>query len=149
MNKYDQERIDMITVMLMYITKLPAMRISTYVKKTKTYANILSGDEPTLYDSYAANLMEIASEWKEKQNIPPILRSITAEQVNASNTWLRSNEVSDAAQARLLLPQRQKFRRALKQRKALSTNGRSTSVTLKKVPKQRAKRSTSYKATSH
>lgn len=135
MNKYDRERIDMITVMVMYITKLPAKRISPYMRKTKTYSNILRGDEITLYDSYAANLMDMAGEWKEKEKVPPVLRNITAEQVNESNTWLRDKEIRDAAHARLLLSRRQKSVQLLKLRKNLSANGFSTVVTLGRKPK--------------
>lgn len=65
MNHYDRERVNIITVMLMYITRLPAARISSYMENTKMYSNILRGDELTLYDSYAANLMEMVDEWKD------------------------------------------------------------------------------------
>lgn len=111
MNKYDQERINMIAAMLMYITKLPTNKIFSYMKKTQTYSNILNGDELTLYDSYAANIMDMTNEWKEKRNIPSVLRNITAQQVNASNAWLRTQEIKDAKQAHTLLALRRKPRR--------------------------------------
>lgn len=117
MNKYDRERINMIIVMIMYITGLSERKISTYVKGTKTYLDILRGDELTLYDSYAANLMDMSNEWKRKSNVPSVLRNITAEQINDSNKWLRVQKISDARQAKFILsknhhikqlPQRQK-----------------------------------------
>lgn len=112
MNKYDRERINMIIAMVMYITRLPERKISPYVKRTKTYLDILNGDELTLYDSYAANLMEMAREWKKKPNIPSVLRNITAEQIDVSNTWLRERKIKDSRQAKLHLSSNLRFKQS-------------------------------------
>lgn len=65
MNDFDKERIDMIIVMLMYITHLREDIIRGYVGQTRVYKNILDGDEATLYDGYSANLMEMVDEWRQ------------------------------------------------------------------------------------
>lgn len=111
MNKYDRERINMIIVMIMYITELSERKVFSYVKRTKTYLDILSGDELTLYDSYAANLMDMANEWKRKSNVPSVLRNITAEQINDSNKWLRVRKISDARQAKFILSKNHNIKR--------------------------------------
>ena len=142
MNEFDQERIDMITIMLMYITKLPEDHISSYVKMTEIYSNILSGDELTLYDSYAANIMDMVDEWKAKDDIPSELRNITAQQVNASNTWLRTKEIKDAKQARTLLAFKHKHRRSTKPRKIITDITFSKHTNIRKLPKTSGRCST-------
>jgi len=103
LNKYDEERIGMIIVMIMYITKLPEQTIIKLVEETAVYKNIISGDEVTLYDGYSANLMEMVEEWQEQNDIPNQMKEISAQAVNECNDWLRDNEFDNARQAREVL----------------------------------------------
>lgn len=100
MDKYNKERIEMIIVMLMYITKLPKEIIIDLVKNTDVYKNIINGDEITLYDGYSANLMEMVEEWQNQDNIPCEVKNISTEKVNQCNDWLRKNEFENARQAK-------------------------------------------------
>lgn len=117
MNKYDKERIEMIIVMIMYITKLPEQVIIKLIKKTDVYKNIMNGDEVTLYDGYSANLMEMVEEWQEQQDIPKQMKDISAQAVNRCNDWLRDNEFDNAKQARDALLEPIAIRRTLRRTK--------------------------------
>lgn len=99
MNQYKKDRIEHIVAMLMYITGLPKDNALHYVKSTKVYKYILSGDELTIYESYPSNLSNMIDEWKKNDAIPLSLKSITAEHITTANSWLKKQSFRNAKQA--------------------------------------------------
>lgn len=65
MNKYREERIDMIIAMMMTIADISEEKASELLKSTITYQNIIDGEECTLYESYSANLEDVVEELQE------------------------------------------------------------------------------------
>lgn len=77
MNIYQQERINMIILMAMYIIGLPRPLISRCVQSTQIYVGIQRENETILYDGYSANLAEMVDEWKTRKRIPYKLLAIS------------------------------------------------------------------------
>lgn len=97
MDKDTQERIDMITGMIMAITNMQENDVEDLIKGTIVYRNIVRGEECTLYEDYSANLMDIVKELK-KRNVGSSICGITPVEISDLNQWMFSNDIEDARQ---------------------------------------------------
>ncbi len=97
MDKDTQERIDMITGMIMAITNMQENDVEDLIKGTIVYRNIVRGEECTLYEDYSANLMDIVKELKKK-NVRSSICGITSVEISDLNQWMFSNDIEDARQ---------------------------------------------------
>ena len=98
MNKYRRERIDMIVAMIMFITHLSRRYVEKLVQSTRTYQDIVEGEECTLYDSYSSNLSSIVDELKKQPNVSEKLDLVTDESIIYCNNWMRINKIQNAKQ---------------------------------------------------
>lgn len=65
MNPYREERIQMIGAMMMALAGMAEDVAIALLQSTMTYRNIIDGEECTLYESYSANLEDVAEELRD------------------------------------------------------------------------------------
>jgi hypothetical protein len=97
MNKYREERIDMIIAMMMTMADISEEKASELLKLTITYQNIIDGEECTLYESYSANLEDVVEELQESdQNV--WVKEITEDAVTNLNKRMLDEGIKSAEQ---------------------------------------------------
>lgn len=97
MNKYREERIDMIIAMMMTIADISEEKAFELLKTTITYQNIIDGEECTLYESYSANLEDVVEELQESgQNV--WVKEITEDAVTNLNKRMLNEGIKSAKQ---------------------------------------------------
>lgn len=97
MNKYREERINMIIAMMMTIADIPEDKASELLKSTITYQNIVNGEECTLYESYSANLEDVVEELQES-NQYALVKDITEDAVTNLNKHMLKEGIKSAEQ---------------------------------------------------
>lgn len=97
MDRYTQERIDMITGMIMVITNMQESDVKDLISTTIVYRNIIRGEECTLYEDYSANLMSIVKELRRK-NVESGICEITSDKVSDLNQQIFSLGIRNADQ---------------------------------------------------
>lgn len=97
MDRYTQERIDMITGMIMVITNMQESAVKDLISTTIVYRNIIRGEECTLYEDYSANLMSIVKELRRK-NVESGICEITSDKVSDLNQQIFSLGIRNADQ---------------------------------------------------
>ncbi len=97
MNKYREERINMIIAMMMTIADISEEKASELLKSTITYQNIIDGEECTLYESYSANLEDVVEELQESgQGV--LVKDITEDAVTNLNKRMLDEGIKSAKQ---------------------------------------------------
>lgn len=100
MNKYREERIDMIIAMMMTIADISEEKASELLKTTITYQNIIDGEECTLYESYSANLEDVVEELQENgQGV--LVKDITEDAVTNLNKRMLDEGIKSAKQLKI------------------------------------------------
>lgn len=97
MNKYREERINMIIAMIMTIADISEEQASELLKSTITYQNIIDGEECTLYESYSANLEDVVEELQESNHCD-LVKAITEEAVTNLNKRMLNEGIKSAKQ---------------------------------------------------
>lgn len=97
MNEYREERIEMIVAMMMAITNISEETAYELLKSTVTYQNIVDGEECTLYESYSANLEDVAEELQECDK-GALVKKITEDAVTELNKWMLDKGIKSAKQ---------------------------------------------------
>lgn len=97
MNKYREERIDMIIAMMMTIADISEEKASELLKSTITYQNIIEGEECTLYESYSANLEDVVEELQESDQ-GVWVKEITEDAVTNLNKRMLDEGIKSAKQ---------------------------------------------------
>ena len=97
MNKYREERIDMIIAMMMTIADISEEKASELLKSTITYQNIIDGEECTLYESYSANLEDVVEELQESDQ-GDWVKGITEDAVTNLNERMLDEGIRSAKQ---------------------------------------------------
>lgn len=106
MNKYREERINMIIAMMMTIADISEEKASELLKSTITYQNIIDGEECTLYESYSANLEDVVEELQESdQNV--WVKDITEDAVTNLNKRMLDEGIKSARQLKEAMNARQ------------------------------------------
>lgn len=97
MNKYREERINMIIAMMMTIADISEEKASDLLKSTMTYQNIVDGEECTLYESYSANLEDVVEEL-QGSNQGAFVKDITEDAVTNLNKRMLDEGIKSAKQ---------------------------------------------------
>lgn len=97
MNKYREERINMIIAMMMAIANISEEKASELLKSTITYQNIIAGEECTLYESYSANLEDAVEELMESDQ-KAWVEEITEDAVTKLNKRMLDEGIKNAKQ---------------------------------------------------
>lgn len=97
MNKYREERIEMIAAMMMAIANISEEMAFELLKSTITYQNIVDGEECTLYESYSANLEDVVEELQECDK-GALVKAVTEDAVTELNKWMLDKGIKNAKQ---------------------------------------------------
>lgn len=97
MNKYREERIEMIAAMMMAIADISEEMAFELLKSTITYQNIVDGEECTLYESYSANLEDVVEELQECDK-GDLVKAVTEDAVTELNKWMLDKGIKNAKQ---------------------------------------------------
>lgn len=92
MNTYIKERLDMIKAMASAITGLSIEETYKNIRSTYIYQDIIDENELALYDSYSANLLDIADELKTRDEKTEFVR-ITPHTISDLNQWMDDNNI--------------------------------------------------------